>query len=56
MSEDKRRIHYLSMLTGLMALQDDLEANDAPDVAKGLLQGVIEECREDFAKRFDDPD
>jgi hypothetical protein len=41
------------MLNAMEGLQDDLDANAAPETAKALLDELIEECRSDFRVRFD---
>jgi hypothetical protein len=40
------------MLNGLYGLQDDLDANSAPEEAKRLLSELIAVCRRDFEVRF----
>jgi hypothetical protein len=44
--------YYLEMLNGLSGLQDDLDANWAPEEAKKLLSELIAVCRRDFEVRF----
>lgn len=41
------------MLNSMYGLQDDLEANDAPEEAKVALKELIEICQSDFNIRFD---
>jgi len=59
MNNENRRNYYLSMLSALYGLQDDLDANHAPDEAKEMFAEIIEICRSDFNIRFgvsDDPE
>ena len=44
--------YYGEMLSTLMGLKDDLDANLAPQEAKDLLVELIEVCRSDFRLRF----
>ena len=44
--------YYSEMLNGLLGLQDDLDANMAPNEAKRLLSEAIAVCRRDFEVRF----
>ena len=40
------------MLNSMSGLQDDFDANDAPEEARKLLDEMIEICRSDFRIRF----
>jgi len=52
MLKDQAQQFYASMLNVMAGLQDDLDANDAPQSAKDLLAEAIEECRSDYRLRF----
>lgn len=47
-----KKDYYFMMLNALSGLQDDLDANDAPQEAKEGLREVLQICREDFKARF----
>lgn len=49
--QDEAR-YYRLMLNALAGLQDDLDANRAPDEAKELLSELLEVCRSEFRTRF----
>ena len=51
-SKDQAERYYQEMLNGLAGLEDDLDANSAPDEAKKLLRDLIAICRRDFEARF----
>ena len=44
--------YYALMLNALSGLQDDLDANWAPEEAKELLSELIAVCRRDYEVRF----
>ena len=48
------REYYLFLLSALRGLQDDLDANEAPEEAKELLRELTATCEEDFIFRFGD--
>lgn len=52
MGQDEARAFYAVMLNVMAGLQDDLDANDAPQSAKDLLAEALEECWSDFRLRF----
>jgi hypothetical protein len=44
----------MHMLNGLRGLQDDLNANSAPEEAKEMLNEVLEICLSDYRITFGD--
>ncbi|WP_221234822.1 hypothetical protein [Sphingomonas aerophila] len=52
MPQDEAQSFYASMLNAMAGLQDDLDANEAPQAAKDLLAEALEECRSDYRVRF----
>ncbi len=43
---------YRAMLSIMRGLDDDIDANDAPEEAKSLLRELIETCESDYRIRF----
>jgi hypothetical protein len=54
MTNLSRRDYYLCLLNALRGFQDDLDANQATDEAKELLNELIAVCEEDFIFKFGD--
>jgi LmbE family N-acetylglucosaminyl deacetylase len=52
MDREKARQYYGSMMSQLYGLQDDMDANRAPDEAKTMLAEIIEICRSDMVFQF----
>jgi hypothetical protein len=56
MKDEEAASYYRSMLNALAGLEDDLDANDAPDDAKVYLRNALRVCRLDYARRFGEPE
>jgi len=51
-SNDQAERYYQELLNALAGIENDLDANSAPDRARTLLRDLIAVCRRDFEVRF----
>ena len=44
--------YYMNLLTALLGLRDDLDANNVPIECRGLIDRLIDICERDFKSKF----
>ena len=52
----KERDYYKSMLNAIAGLEDDIDANGAPEEALVALRELLEICQSDYRIRFGEED